>query len=55
VKIPFLYYPLILVLERYREDTIPLLPINLSIIYNKNISVIRLYIYRFKNKFLELV
>ena len=55
VKIPFLCYPLILVVEHHSEDTIPLLPINHGIIYNKNISVIRLYIYGFKNKFLELV
>jgi len=46
VKIPFLCYPLILVEECYSEDTVPVL---------KNISVIRLYIYGFKNRFLELV
>jgi len=55
VKISFLFYPLILVVERYSEDTVPLLPIHHNIICNKNISVIRLYIYGFKNKFMELV
>jgi hypothetical protein len=55
VKISFLCYPLVLVVECYSEDTIPLLPINHNIIYNKNISVIKLYIYGFKNKYLELV
>ena len=55
VKIPFLCYPLILLVECYSEDTVPVLPINHNIIYNKNVSVIRLYIYGFKNKFLVLV